>query len=81
MGLLVSDAEDYHEVYEVFAEASVRGLLTENAALRAKVTRLTSALERTQDNLRSAVGGRPVRDMAENLAENRAALADPEGTP
>lgn len=36
---------------------------------------LRSALERTEANLIAAVNGKPVRDMAENLAENRAALA------
>jgi hypothetical protein len=40
----------------------------------AKVAALTSALERTEHNFRSAVNGRPVRDMAENLAENRAVV-------
>ena len=43
--------------------------------LQAQVAALTSALERTEANFRAAVRGLPVRDMAENLAENRAALA------
>jgi hypothetical protein len=43
----------------------------------ARAARLASALERTEANFISAVNGRPVRDMAETLAENRAALAGP----
>jgi hypothetical protein len=35
---------------------------------------LASALERTEANFTAAVAGRPVRDMAETLAENRVAL-------
>lgn len=38
------------------------------------VVALRSALERTERNLLLAVNGHPVRDMDENLAENRAAL-------
>lgn len=38
------------------------------------VSALVSALERTEHNFILAVNGKPVRDMAENLAENRAAL-------
>ena len=37
---------------------------------------LRSALLRTEANFINAVNGRPVRDMAETLAENRAALAE-----
>jgi Ni,Fe-hydrogenase I small subunit len=36
---------------------------------------LASALTRTEANFRLAVEGKPVRDMAENLAENASALA------
>lgn len=39
-----------------------------------EVAQLRSALERTEANFVAAVNGYPVRDMAENLAENRAAL-------
>lgn len=35
---------------------------------------LRSALDLTERNLRLAVQGKPVRDMTENLAENRAAM-------
>lgn len=42
---------------------------------RSVVEGLVSALERTEANFISAVNSRPVRDMAENLAENRSALA------
>lgn len=38
------------------------------------VDALLSALERTQANFVRAVNGLPVRDMAETLAENRAAI-------
>lgn len=40
----------------------------------ARIEALESALERTEDRFRTAVAGRPVRDMAETLAENHAAL-------
>jgi hypothetical protein len=36
--------------------------------------RLRSALQRTEANFIAAVNGKPVRDMSETLAENRAAL-------
>lgn len=48
-------------------EDQVRRLL---AAARA----LVSALERTENNFQLAVQGKPVRDMAETLAESQAAL-------
>lgn len=35
---------------------------------------IVSALERTQRNLLLAINGKPVRDLEENLAENRRAL-------
>ncbi len=34
---------------------------------------LESALDRTEQNLLLAINGKPVRDLAENLAENRSA--------
>ena len=44
-------------------------------ALAARVRELDSALERVTHNFRLAVQGKPVRDMAETLAEVEAALA------
>ena len=41
-----------------------------------QVAALVSALQRTEANFIAAVNGKPVRDMTENLAENRAALRD-----
>ena len=50
---------------------------TEGLVEDERVIALKSALRRTEQNFRSAVLGQPVRDMAENLAENRAALDGP----
>jgi hypothetical protein len=46
----------------------------ERERIVAAVEALRSALERTEANFIAAVNGRPVRDMAETLAENRAVL-------
>lgn len=51
-----------------------RRALAERDEAVAKVEKLRSALVRTESNFRLAVASKPVRDMAENLAENRAAL-------
>ena len=66
------DGEDCHE-----HDPALRLLNAEAEVdrLRAQIAALMSALERTEANFRAAVRGLPVRDMAENLAENRAALA------
>jgi hypothetical protein len=48
--------------------------VAETEDLEARVTALTSALERTERNLLLAVQGKPVYDVEETLAENRAAL-------
>ena len=56
-------------------ESKAKATAAEVERLQAQVAALTSALERTEANFRAAVQSLPVRDMAENLAENRAALA------
>lgn len=69
-----SDAhpEDY-SAYD-WAHHDRAALLAEVKRLRRVTDDLCSALMRTQLNLDLAVRGRPVRDMAENLAENYTAL-------
>ena len=47
----------------------------EDARDRGVEAALRSALERTERNLRLAINWKPVRDLAENLAENEAALS------
>ncbi len=76
---------------EGWAEAMANAAFIVKAAnchddLHEALTLLLSALERTAANFRHAVRGRPVRDMAETLAEGRraeekarAALAKAEG--
>jgi hypothetical protein len=77
---------DTDRAFIAAAREAVPALLADNVRLtreltseRAKVAALVSALERTEINFQAAVSGKPVRDMAENLAENRAALADEPG--
>jgi hypothetical protein len=48
-------------------------LVTDTERLLPVVVALLSALDRTETNFIKAVNGRPVRDMDETLAENRAA--------
>lgn len=74
LNLLIMDYQtrpDYERGYVDGRNTSA----AETQRLRAQVERLRSALERTEGNFVSAVNNRPVRDMAENLAEHAAALA------
>ena len=58
------------------AERRLDARKDELMAHRVQLGDMRRALERTERNLRLAVNGQPVRDLAENLAENVAAIRD-----
>jgi hypothetical protein len=75
---LAAHAEDIDD--RALMQAKERGRAIGAAEVRARVEALRSALERTEANLLTSINCKPVRDLTENLAENRAALADEQGS-
>ena len=62
---------DLRQVHDDFTFPAEVHTVIERAA--GTIEALQSALDRTERNLRLSIAGKPVRDLAENYAENDAA--------